>query len=449
MKKAFLICTLLLAVLSFHQLQAQQTATVDKIIVRVNGEIILKSDLEKAYLQVAEQEKALPPNINCYLLQQLIVNKVMVAKAEIDSVQTDKVRVTMELDRRMGYFIGQFGSPEKLEKSLGKTISQLKEELRPQIEEQMTVQTMRKKITDEVKVTPRQVKKFFSEIPKDSLPFLPAEVEVAQIVHFPKVSKSEKERAKAQLRAFKEQILKGEKFEELASKNSEDLGSAAQGGDLGWHGRGELVPPFEAAVFSLEPMQISEPVESDFGVHLIQLLERQGNRHRSRHILLRPKPTEKDISNAKAFLDSIHTLIEKDSIKFEDAARQFSDDKPTRAKAGKLHNPENGETKIPVDNTDLLGYGVYMTLETMKVGEFSKPLEYRTPDEKQALRILYYVSRVPPHYMNTKDDWQKINMMAEEENKASLLMKWFEKAKKEVFIDIDEEFNTCDLLKSL
>lgn len=449
MKKVFLMYALLFITLFVNQLQAQQTATVDKIIARINGEIILKSDLEKAYQQVAEQEKNLPPNINCYLLQQLIVNKVMVAKAEIDSVQTDKVRVDMELDRRMQYFIQQFGDEAKLEKTIGKTVSQLKEELRPQIEEQMTVQTMRKKITDEVKVTPRQVKKFFVEIPKDSLPFLPAEVEVAQIVRFPKVSKSEKDKAKAQLREFKAQILKGESFEELATKHSEDLGSAAQGGDLGWHGRGELVPPFEAAVFSLEPMQISEPVESDFGIHLIQLLERQGNKHRSRHILLRPKPTEKDITDAKMFLDSIYNLIVKDSIKFDDAARQFSDDKPTRAKSGKLHNPENGETKIAVDNTNILGYGVYMTLETMKVGEFSKPMEFRTPDEKQALRILYYVSRTPPHYLNTKDDWQKINMMAEEENKAILLMKWFEKAKKEVFIDIDEEFNACDLLKSL
>lgn len=449
MKKIFFIYILFFIVLITNQLQAQQNTVVDKIIVRVNNELILKSDLEKAYLQLLEQEKSLPSNIHCYLLQQLIVNKVMVAKAEIDSVLVDKPRVDLELDRRMDYFVQQYGSPEKLEKSLGKTISQLKEELRPQIQEQMTVQTMRKKITDEIKVTPRQVKSFFAGIPKDSLPFLPAEVEVAQIVRFPKVSKSEKDKAKAQLIEYKNQVLAGTDFAELAGKYSQDLGSAAQGGELGWHGRGELVPPFEAAVFSLEPMQISEPVESDFGVHLIQLLERQGNRHRSRHILLRPLPTPQDMENAKMFLDSIHNLISKDSIDFEDAAREFSDDKGTRSKGGKLSNPESGETKIPVDNTDILGYGVFMTLESMKVGDISKPLEFRTPDEKQAMRILYYVSRIPPHYLNTKDDWQKINRMSEEENKSNLLMKWFEKAKKEVFIDIDEEYNFCDLLKSL
>lgn len=449
MKKIFFIYILLLIVLITNQLKAQQNTVVDKIIVRVNNELILKSDLEKSYLQLLEQEKSLPANIHCYLLQQLIVNKVMVAKAEIDSVLVDKPRVDLELDRRMDYFVQQYGSPEKLEKSLGKTISQLKEELRPQIQEQMTVQTMRKKITDEIKVTPRQVKSFFASIPKDSLPFLPAEVEVAQIVRFPKVSKSEKDKAKALLIDYKNQVLAGTDFAELAGKHSQDLGSAAQGGELGWHGRGELVPPFEAAVFSLEPMQISEPVESDFGVHLIQLLERQGNRHRSRHILLRPLPTPQDIENTKVFLDSIHNLIIKDSIDFEDAAREFSDDKGTRSKGGKLSNPESGETKIPVDNTDILGYGVFMTLESMKVGDISKPLEFRTPDEKQAMRILYYVSRIPPHYLNTKDDWQKINSMSEEENKSNLLMKWFEKAKKEVFIDIDEEYNFCDLLKSL
>ncbi len=449
MKKIFFTYILFFIVLITNQLQAQQNTVVDKIIVRVNNELILKSDLEKAYLQLLEQEKSLPSNIHCYLLQQLIVNKVMVAKAEIDSVLVDKPRVDLELDRRMDYFVQQYGSPEKLEKALGKTISQLKEELRPQIQEQMTVQTMRKKITDEIKVTPRQVKNFFASIPKDSLPFLPAEVEVAQIVRFPKVSKSEKDKAKVQLIDYKNQVLAGADFAELAGKYSQDLGSAAQGGELGWHGRGELVPPFEAAVFSLEPMQISEPVESDFGVHLIQLLERQGNRHRSRHILLRPLPTLQDTENTKIFLDSIHNLISKDSIDFEDAAREFSDDKGTRSKGGKLSNPESGETKIPVDNTDILGYGVFMTLESMKVGDISKPLEFRTPDEKQAMRILYYVSRIPPHYLNTKDDWQKINRMSEEENKSNLLMKWFEKAKKEVFIDIDEEYNFCDLLKSL
>lgn len=426
-----------------------QDMTVDKILVRVNNEIILKSDLEKAYQQVLEQEKNLPPNIRCYLLQQLIVNKVMVAKAEIDSVLVDKPRVDMELDRRMEYFIAQFGSIEKLEKTLGKTVGQLKEELRPQIEEQLTVQTMRKKITDEAKVTPKQVKKFFAGIPKDSLPFLPAEVEVAQIVRFPKVSKSEKDKVKAQLLEFKDQILKGANFEELAGKHSQDLGSAARGGELGWQNRGNLVPPFEAAVFSLEPMQISEPVESEFGIHLIQLLERQGNKHRSRHILIRPVPTPKDIEDAKLFLDSIRNLIEKDSLDFEEAAHKLSDDKGTRSKGGKLSHPETGETKIAVDNTDILGYGVFMTLESMKVGEVSKPMEFRTPDEKQAMRILYYIRRVPPHYLNTKDDWQKINSMAEEEEKGIVLMNWFEKAKKEVFIDIDEEYVPCDLLKSL
>jgi peptidyl-prolyl cis-trans isomerase SurA len=426
-----------------------QDMTVDKILVRVNNEIILKSDLEKAYQQVLEQEKNLPPNVRCYLLQQLIVNKVMVAKAEIDSVMVDNIRVDMELDRRMDYFIQQFGSVEKLEKTLGKTVGQLKEELRPQIEEQLTVQTMRKKITDEAKVTPKQVKKFFASIPKDSLPFLPAEVEVAQIVRFPKVSKSEKDRVKAQLLDFKEQVLKGANFEELAGKHSQDLGSAARGGELGWQSRGNLVPPFEAAVFSMEPMQISEPVESEFGFHLIQLLERQGNKHRSRHILIRPVPTEKDIKDASVFLDSIRSLVEKDSLEFEEAAHKISDDKATRSKGGKLSHPETSETRIAVDNTDILGYGVFMTLESMKVGEVSKPLEFRTPDEKQAMRILYYIRRIPPHYLNTKDDWQKINSMAEEEEKGMVLMRWFEKAKKEVFIDIDEEYNTCDLLNSL
>jgi peptidyl-prolyl cis-trans isomerase SurA len=421
---------------------------VDKIIVKIDNHIILKSDLELAIAKVKEQHKVtqIPDYVRCQILQQLIVNKMLLAKAEIDTIKVDESQIIGQLERRMQYMITQFGSVEKLEAALGKTTSQLKDELRPSMLEQMTLQKMQQELGKDAKITPREVKKFFAAIPKDSVPFISKEVEVGILMKMPTVNKKETNAVKAKLMEFKRRVLAGEKFEDLATANSEDLGSASLGGDLGWQGRGNLVAQFEATALKLAVGEISEPVESEFGIHLIQLLDRRGNMFHSRHILIRPKPSQEDIETTVHFLDSIRNLIVDKKITFEKATNLHSDDKASKAKGGMMTDEEAGGTRISVENMET---ALFMTLDTMKIGTVTKPIQYRLEDGKDAVRLIYYKSVVLPHYISLETDYQQIYNAALAEERNKLMMKWFDKTKKELFIDIDPDYKECDVMKNL
>lgn len=422
---------------------------VDKIIAKVDNNIILLSEVEAGYQQMLAngqypQDKK---EAKCDILKGLIVNKIMYAKAQIDSIEVDDGRVADELERRMQYFILQAGSQEKLEKTLGSSVNDLRDDLRDQVKEQMTVQTMQQQIISGVTITPKQVKKYYESIPKDSIPFLSAEVKVGQIVREPQVSDSEKEKARQQLVDIKKRIEDGEDFGVLAKQFSQDYGSARKGGDLGWHGRGELVPEFEEISLTIEPNEIADPVESDFGYHLIQLLERRGGRFRARHILIRPKSNYQDVKDAVVFLDSIRTLIaNSDTLGFEKAVNLYSDDQPTRANAGYFKNNVTGSSFMATDELDPV---VFFAIDTMSVGNTSKPLKYRTEDGQDAVRIIYYSDYKPPHYANLKDDYQKLQQATLNSQKNEILEKWIKTAKNDVFIEIDPEFQECNVLDDI
>lgn len=449
MLKTIFYPTLLLFILLFSSpIFAQgEGITVDKIIAKIDNHIVLKSDLELALAKLKEQNRVttLPEYVTCQVLQQLIINKMMLAKAEIDTVKVEESTINSQLERRMEHMERQFGSREKMEATLGKTAAQLKDELRPQLAEQMTLQKMQQELGKDAKVTPRQIKKFFNAIPKDNVPFVSKEVEVGILMKMPTVNKSETQRVKEQLLAYKKQVLAGEKFEDLATKYSEDLGSASLGGDLGWQGRGALVPPFEAAALKLEVGQMSEPVMSEFGVHLIQLLDRRGNMYHSRHILLRPKPSEPDLQATISMMDSLRNQIVAGKITFEKAASQHSDDKASKMRGGMMADEEEGGTRMTVDNLET---GIFMTIDTMKVGSVTKPMQYRLEDGKEAVRIIYFKSMLPPHSITLETDYQKIYNYALSEERNKLMIRWFDKTKKELFIDIDSEYDKCDIMKS-
>ncbi len=441
-RKLWIIAMSICALSSAHA----QNVVVDKIVARVSDYIILKSDIEKMYIQVQSDRQYLGDKPRCTILEQLIVSKLMMAKAELDSVIVEDIMVDSEMDRRMQYFMAQFGSQEKMEQTLGKTVTELREELREQVQEQLTVQRMQMEITSAVTVTPAQVRRFFNRIPQDSIPFLSAEIEAGQIVKYPDVSRSEEEKTKNKLLELKHRILDGEDFGKLARQYSEDYGSASKGGDLGWHGRSELVPEFEAVALSIEPGEIANPVKSEFGYHLIQLQERRGNRFRARHILIRPKSTEEDLEQAKVFLDSIRQMILADSIEFENAAKEHSDDMGTRENAGFFQDPNTGSNLVPTDDLDPV---VFFAVDTMEVGNISKPLPFRTKDGKDAVRLIYYKDYRPPHYANMKDDYQKLYALTVSSKKNEAIAKWLEKAIGEVFIDIDKEFTGCNIFREL
>ena len=286
----------------------------------VGNNIILRSDIEKNYNQALAQGEAPSNDMKCYIFDQLLVQKLLINQAAIDSVTVSDNQVETELDKRMRYFIKQIGSQEKLEEYFHSTIVQLKDELRTNIRDQITVQTMQQKITKDITASPNDVRHFFQSIPKDSVPYIPAEMEIAQIVKRPPISAEEKKAVRAQLEDYRQTIINGGDFAVYAALYSEDKGTAKRGGELGFFERGSMVPEFEAAAFNLKPGEISQIVETKFGFHILQLIERRGEQINVRHILLQPKISDADINKTVELLDSIRQKINEGAITFEDAA---------------------------------------------------------------------------------------------------------------------------------
>lgn len=423
---------------------AQEGFVVDKIIAKVDNYIVLKSELELGYQGYLAEGNAANEEAKCEIFNRLILNKLMVAKAEIDSVLVTDIEVDATTEQRMGMILQNSGnSPEQLERAYGKTLEQIKVELREQIREQLLARQMTARITDDLTVTPSEIKKFFSKIPKDSLPFFSSDVEVAQIVRVAKVSESQEQLTIARLQELRERILKGENFTELAMKNSDDPSAQYNGGEMGYVGRGAMVPQFEAQAFKLKLGEISQPFKSSFGFHIMQLIDRRGNEYNSRHILIFATPSADDIARAEKFLDSLREKIINEKLKFEQLAKEYSDDDATKGMGG-FFTDADGSIKISLRDIDPV---VYINIDTMKVGNISKPLAYRTDDQKDAVRILYYKKKLPPHEANLKDDWNRIQSAALAEKKDIALEKWFAKARKDVFINIDPTYNFCKILQ--
>jgi len=426
------------------QIQSSTGFVVDKIITKVDNYIVLKSELEVAYQTYLSEGNVPSGEAKCRALSSLLLSKLMVAKAEIDSVVVTDAEVDQNTNQRMNAILMSSGSStEELEKRYGKSMDQIKTELRDQMRENLVARAMQSKITKDITVTPAEVKKFFNKIPSDSLPFYSSDVEVAQIVRVAQVSNSQKEEAKRKLSEIRERILKGENFNELAKKYSQEPAAQMSGGELGYAGRGSMVPAFEAMAFKLKKGEISQPFESPFGFHIMQLLDRRGNEYNSRHILIYATPSKDDIKRTERYLDSIRTLIVKDSIKFEQAAKEFSEDPGSKGHGGFFTDQEGG-TRISIKELDPV---VYFVIDTMKIGGISHPIAYRTDDQKEAVRILYFKTKLPPHEASLREDWTRMQSAALAEKKDKALEKWFSKARLDVFINIDPDYKNCNIIQ--
>jgi len=430
----------------FLFITASNAQTLDRIIAKVDNYIVLESELDMAFEQFKESMKEpITDDASCKVLETLIINKLLLAKAEIDSVVVEKDAVDSQLDRRMQYFAAQVGGEDKLEQYYGKSLSDLKTELRKQVKEQMITQKMQDRITGSIKVTPKDVKKFFSEIPKDSLPYFSTEVEVGQIVKKATVSKDQKSLARKKLEEIRQRVLNGEDFCELAKIYSEDPGSAKLCGELGYFNKGDLVPTYESTALKLQPGETSNIVESEFGFHIIQLLGRRGNEYNTRHILVKAASSKKDINSSITYLDSIRTGILNGKINFEKVAKQVSDDKNTSESGGIFQDYSTGDSKTPLEKLDP---GLFFIIDTMKVGSITKPIPFLMEDGSEAVRIIYYKSKTPPHQANLNDDYQKILSATQEEKKNNAINGWFDKTKGEVFIDIHKDYQGCQILQN-
>ncbi|OZI08018.1 peptidylprolyl isomerase [Siphonobacter sp. BAB-5385] len=434
MRKILGLLIVFLPVLGFAQ--ASKGKVIDGVISKVDNHYILRSDLDQMYHQYqAENPKNAPTRCQC--LNSLIINKVMLAKAEIDSVTVEDRQVDGELEGRMDQMIQMYGSERNIVEQFGKSLDQLKAELRSDVKNNLLVQEMQRKITSDVKITPSEVRKFFNSIPKDSLPYFPSEVQVGHIIRLAKVTKEEREKLRERLMDYKKRALAGEDFAKLATTYSEDVGSAQNGGLYANVKRGTMVPEFEGAVYRMKPGELSEPIESEYGIHLIKLEDIKGEVYTARHILLRPDYNRLDIDEPTHFLDSIRTQLVDSKLDFEKAAKEYSEDKATSDVGGWIQDPETRAPRLALDAS--MDPSLYFTLDSMQVGTYSTVTPYRTNDGKTGVRIIYYKTKYPPHYANLEEDYQKLQKIALSRKRNNAVEKWFKKTKGEVFIQVRDE----------
>ncbi len=419
-----------------------QTGLVDKVIAVVGDKIILHSDIEEQVQFLEAQEGSIPENGRCLMIDQMITQKLFLVQANIDSLVVSEEEVEGQLNARIDQILRYMdGNVEQFEAYYGKSVQAVKEDFRTDIEDQMITERQQASVVENVSVTPAEVKRFFNEIPKDSLPYFNAEVEVSEVVIKPKVNDAELKRAFDKLDKIKNEIINdGKDFGEAAGVYSDDPGSAAKGGSLGWVKRGELVPEFEAAAFRLEPMEYSPIVKTDYGYHFIQLIERRGNTINARHILVKPEITFDDKDLVKAKLDTIKNLIVTDSISFGRAVKRYSEDDQSKNNAGRLLNAQTGTSTFEVRE---LTPEVYFAIEGMKVGDVSDPLEFVSPQGETAYRIIRLDTKSDPHVANLRDDYSKIQAAATEQKKLKKMESWVDEKVGSMYINISEDYKQC------
>lgn len=442
MRNKVFIATLICLVLSVR-LTADNI--IDEVIWVVGDEAILRSEVEEERLRAQYEGQSIQGDPYCVIPEQLAIQKLFLHQAELDSVTANESTVSHQVDMRLNYYISQIGSKEKMEEYFRKPQSEIREELMTTVRNQMIIQQMQQKLTSHIKPTPAEIRRFYNTIPADSIPTIPAQVEVQILSFEPAVPREEVDRIKNQLREFTDRITSGKAdFGMLARLYSEDPESAKRGGELGFVGKGQLVSEFADVAFNLnDPKKVSRIVETEYGYHIIQLIEKKGERINCRHILLRPRVSAQDKVNALAKLDSIANII-RDSADatFEQAVALFSQDKQTAMNAGVMMNPNTGSSKFEYQD---LPSEIAKQIYAMKEGDISEP--FVMMDEmknKEVCAIVRLRSRTDIHKANLVDDFQVIRQMLEQKLSGEFIQQWIGKKQKETYVHIDDNWKGCD-----
>ena len=432
----------LFSVLFMNSTKAQEAQVIDRVVAVVGQNIVLQSDIEAQYLQYRLQGgiKGDAKSIRCEILEDLMFQKLMLNQAEMDSITVTDEQVNADVDRWINYFILQLGSQDNLEKYYKKTMPEIREELFRVRKDNMLVEQVQQALLANVEVTPSEVKRYYNEMSKDSIPMVNSKYEIAHLVKNPPITLEQKLEVKDKLYKMRKRILNGERFSTLALLYSEDPGSAKKGGELGFTGRGEFAPEFEAAAFNLRDGEISEVVETEFGFHIIQMIERRGDYVNVRHILLTVKVAPEALQEAYDELDSIAALINNDSITFDEAVRRFSDEKD-RINGGVLVNPVSGGTLFDASELDQQVAGV---VNRMKVGEISAPVPMKTEDNKDACRLICLKKKTEPHKANLRDDYTVIRDLAMQKKREEIINNWIESKSGKAYIKVCDEFKDYD-----
>ena len=419
-------------------LNAQEKGIVlDKIIAVVGDEIITKSELESNYAGLVAKGMKVSDNSRCEVLEDILFSKLLLNQAKVDSVEVTDGQVEAEMDRRLRYIIGQIGSEEKMVEYYQKPLSKIKDEMRESMREQLLIQAMQGQITADVSITPDEVRKFYEEFPKDSLPLINAAVEVAQLVIEAKTSQKSIDEVREKLNEYRTRVNEGEKFSTLAVLYSEDEGSAVKGGEIGFVGKAEVEPEFSAASFRLKSGQVSPIIKTRYGYHIIQLIERRANKVNVRHILLKPKLDDRSLAKAKQEIDSIGNLITNDSLSFEEAARKLSDDEETKQSGGLIVNPYTASTMTEMDQLDP---SLFFVIDKMEVGDVSEAVKISDPRKQAGYRIIKLKGRTEPHRASLDTDYQAIKGAALAEKEQKVLQEWMHSSAAGTYVHIDEEY---------
>ena len=451
MKRNWIIIALLFLTLPMMA-QNRQPQVIDKVVAVVGKNIILQSDIENQYIQYRMQGMAegTGKEVRAHILEELLLQKLMLNQAEMDSITVTDEQVETQMDQRIRYFVSRFGSQEKMEEQFGKTMSEIKEEVRQAVKDQMLQEQVQAKIMENVVVTPQEVKDFFKEIPKDSLPTISPSYEIVQIVKRPPVSIDEKLEVKDRLYQIRKRILDGESsFATMAVLYSEDPGSARQGGELGFAGKGVYATEFENVAFNLRDGEISDVVETQFGFHIIQLIERRGETINCRHILLTAKVPVEALERAQVQLDSVAQLIRNEEMTFEEACKKYSDD-DSKNNGGYLSNAATGGNWLSLQ--DLQGleqeYPEYKNLafviSRLDVGQVSDPVPMTTNENNDAFRLVMIKRKTEAHQANLKDDYNLIQNWALGQKRQEAIGKWVSNKAAKAYIRLDDAYKNYD-----
>ena len=453
MRKRIVLLYAALALTMAVTAQEPKVQVVDKVVAVVGKNIILQSDIESQYVQYRMQGgfEGSSSAMRCAILEELMFQKLMLNQAEMDSLNVTDNEVEAEMNRRISELLGHYGSQEKLETIFNKSMSEIKDELRRLVKEKSLQDQVRADILKGVVVTPAEVRAFYKSIPSDSIPMVDDQYEIVQIVKCPPVSIDEKLAVKDQLYQIRKRILDGESsFSTMAILYSEDPGSATKGGELGFTGRGEFAPEFEMVAFNLRDGEISEVVETQFGFHIIQLIERRGDYVNCRHILLTAKVPIEALEKAQHELDSAAQLIRNGDMTFEEACLKFSDDE-SRTNGGYIANPMGGYRIGLQDIQELERYPSFgefknlaFVINKLPIGTVSDPVPMTTNDNKDAFRLVMVKNKIPAHKANLSDDYAMIQSWALNQKNQEVISNWIRNKAKKAFVRIDEDYKDCD-----
>lgn len=443
------ILTVFLLTCSASALVAQEADNViDEIVWVVGDDAILRSDIETQRLYMQNEGQRFDGDPYCIIPEQMAIQKLYLNQAKIDSIDVNENQVIQSVDQWMNFAVNQIGSREKLEEYFGKKYSQIKDERKEMVREQQIVQQMQHKLIGEIKLTPSEVRKYYNELSKDSLPNIPTTVEVQIVTMEPKIPFEETDAIKARLRDFTEQINAGKmEFSTLARLYSEDPESAKRGGELGFLSKGMLAPEFANVAFNLnDPKRVSQIVQTEYGYHIIQLIEKRGDRINCRHILLKPKVSDKELREATAKMDSLYADLQSNKFSFEEAATFVSFDKDTRNNKGLMvnQNYESNNSGTPKFEMQELPPEIGKVVYTMQVGDISKPFTMLTSKQREVVAIVKLKARTEGHKANLTDDFQALKAIVEAKKREELLNNWIAKKQKSTYVRISENWKNCD-----